>query len=303
MIVVFEGPEKAGKSSIISEVCSMLNDIHISTKVRKWGPVKPDDRVYTPFIKKDALSDTVIIWDRSWCSEAVYATILNRKRRANDDPWLMEWLHGRAATLKFMVLPSYKYVNGDRRDATDLVTDPMMEYMHFRDYALRYGWPILTNDFTQGSLQMNAHQVIGEIINQMAHPQWYFCPPQYVGPNNARVLFVGEKRNVWGHYPGGWLPFTSPTTMQYARNLGDANAMKFVWTNVGDIERKEVVGFDLVVACGNKAQDWVRACGPKTVIALPHPAWLYRYNNEKTRAAKLLVNQTLKSIGECYGKE
>ena len=95
-IFVFDGPEKAGKSTLID---AFVKQAYPSGKftLHRWGPVAPDDRVYAPVLRDDlVVKRSPAIWDRSWVSEHVYASLLGRDRRLRGDPWLGEWLHGRA---------------------------------------------------------------------------------------------------------------------------------------------------------------------------------------------------------------
>lgn len=68
MIIVIEGPEKAGKTTLTKFLIAKK-----PMEIRHWGPVDPDDRVYTEQLIKDVESDNWIIWDRCWPSEHVYA--------------------------------------------------------------------------------------------------------------------------------------------------------------------------------------------------------------------------------------
>ena len=296
MIVIFDGPEKAGKSTLIDGVHRELHRLGIDSTVRKWGPVSPDDRVYLPYVKSDAVSDTVVLWDRSWCSEYAYATLLKRDRRLKDDPWLGEWLYGRASAIKYMLLPE-TVQNIQLRDSSDLPVSPLEEIKIFFKYADDYGWHKLYNTYTLSDLSVNIWRVVNDVKNLKDYVNPFFNPPKCVGLPISPVIFIGEKRNESGSYPGGWLPFTSPNTMKYGRLLG-SKAMVYVWTNVGDVDAKEVVKSKIIITCGKKAYRWANKIGVNTVIALPHPSWLYRFNSPEIQMARRTVERMLKIIGE-----
>src|SRR3989304_2111146 len=98
-VIVFDGPEKAGKSTIIEALRQYAKSTKFFDRVyvRHWGPVSPDDRVYAHELSQDSTCfNELVIWDRCWPSEYVYGNLLGRSRRGTGDPWLLEWLHGRA---------------------------------------------------------------------------------------------------------------------------------------------------------------------------------------------------------------
>jgi len=297
MIVIFDGPEKSGKTTLINAVYRTLHKNKMNCIIIKWGPVFPDDRVYLPHIKADANTEEIVLWDRGWPSEHVYAKLLGRvNRRLREDAWLGEWLYGRACALKVMVLPEIQE-SENRRDKTDLPTDVPVECKAFEKYAKDFGWYKVFNNFSLESLQINMENLIRKIMT-CTTPK--FPMPKIVGPDDAKVLFIGEHRTD-GKYPGSWLPFTSLFAMKYGMILG-TKAFKFAWTNIGEIPIQEVMKYEVVVACGTLAYNWVSEIRrPRKLIGLPHPAWLYRYNTAKTREARQLVHRTLTSIGENYG--
>jgi hypothetical protein len=285
MIIVVDGPEKAGKSTLIEALAGELK-----ADVRRWGPVDPDDRVYLEPLKHDCWSDDWTIWDRSWASEHVYSYLLRRNRRLGCDPWMGEWLYGRAVStvgIKIILLPNAWSELLSRRDETDLPVDPMLEWQAFSDYAARYNWILLANGYTNSSLLNNVERVISMANNFGRVPA---RPPFYAGPSGAEVVVVGEARskNFKSAFPGSWLPFTSPLTSELGRRIG-RQALNFGWTNVGDVPLSILDG-RLVIACGERAAEWLG--GSKIPrICIPHPAWMYRYNNSRTLPKRELVDK------------
>lgn len=290
MIILIDGPEKTGKSTLIAELAKVLN-----ATVRHWGPVDPDDRVYTPMLKSDSQSNKWFIWDRGWPSEHVYGKLLHRDRRLVDDPFLGEWLHGRAvqtAGLRVILLPSSVEMLRKLRNSTDLKVDPTDEYEAFYRYGHTYGYTMLCNYYNESSLEDNIDSIVSRLGTA-----GIVTPPFYAGPVNARVVFVGEKRNVDARVipPGSWLPFSSRLTSELGRRMGP-NALKCGWTNVGDVS-PEFLANRYVVACGEVAADWLRHTGNVRLV-IPHPAWLYRYNTLTTQQKRDLVDNLLSTLGE-----
>ena len=287
MIVLIDGPEKAGKSTLAATLASVLHGT-----VRHWGPVSPDDRVYTPLLKQDCASTNWVIWDRGWPSEYVYGKLLHRDRRLVSDPWLGEWLHGRAvqtAGLRVILTPRDPLQLMDLRTVSDLPVSPIIETQTFIEYGNAYGYLMLKNDYTpEGD-----NRLINSIVSRLGTANT-FTPPAFAGPINARVVFVGEELNGNSRVPGAWLPFTSRLTMELGRRLGD-RAFWFGWTNVGDVSL-EYLSNKFVVACGEKAGRWLDNSSIVRLV-IPHPAWLYRYSNARTLAKRELVDKFLTVLG------
>lgn len=301
MIIVIDGPEKVGKSTAISVLAEYIkNKYAVIPVIRHWGPTDPDDRVYTEALKEDTATDfteRVAIWDRSWASEYVYASLLNRDKRLRDDPWLGEWLHGRAAVNKFILLEDVRTLK-HRRDETDLPVDPAFELKSFRAYAETYGWnAIAINGANPGTVARHIMRSCQWTLN-------YAKPPAYCGPLNPHVVFVGEKipKNAHVQMPGAWLPFSSRLTMNYGRELGEL-AFKCGWTNTRDVPPPQLRHASIIVSCGETARLWVdnyvihhSDLPGASHFSLPHPAWLYRYNNKYTSERMMSARSTLALI-------
>lgn len=290
MIILIDGPEKAGKSTLAKVLAEQLHGT-----IRRWGPVDPDDRVYTPFLKEDSMSTRWFIWDRGWPSEHVYGKLLNRDRRLTSDPWLGEWLHGRAVQtsgVRVILLPTGAVDTGDLRDSSDLPVNPRAEFEAFMQYGKDFDYLMLTNYYTEDSVLSNAELIISRLGAANIIP-----PPKYAGYPNAKVVFVGERRNDKSKMipPGSWLPFTSRLTSELGRRLGP-KAMQCGWTNVGDVPL-EFLANKFVVACGEVAAEWLENSGIARLV-IPHPAWLYRYNTAAARNKRDLTDKILTLIGD-----
>jgi len=176
MYIVFDGPEKAGKTTLINETQSMLTRAGYEVKVRHWGKVSSDTE-YARTLMND-LSEArhpscIIIWDRSWASEEIYAGLLHRQRRARFLPGYCEWLYGRAVDLfggmKFMLAPDiHKSIS--KRSDDDLPVNPYEENSAFINYSTSHGWYPLVNSFDEISLQA-ALKVIELHISR--YEMWY----------------------------------------------------------------------------------------------------------------------------------
>ena len=288
MIVLIDGPEKAGKTTLISELKKRLNAESVS-----WGPVT-GDTVYLQPLKEACASSRWVIWDRGWPSESIYSRLLHRGRRLEKEPFLGEWLYGRAVQtcgLRVILLPGNVDEVINRRDKTDLPVDPVQEYMAYKTYGKLFGYLILENGYTKESLESNIEQIVLRLGTA-----GIFQPGLYAGPPNAKIVFVGESRSQGRRsVDGSWLPFTSMLTTELGRRLGPS-ALKFGWTNIDDTPIITLSN-RFVIACGERAGAWMDSTGiPRIVI--PHPAWMYRFNNAKTASKREIVDRLLTCLGE-----
>jgi hypothetical protein len=298
-VIVVDGPEKAGKTTLIRAIDRHLDGARVL--LRAWGPVKSDVEYLEPL--KFAVSyPGVAVWDRSWASEHVYGLLLDRvDHRLAGDPWLGEWLYGRAVQacgLRVMVTTDPALLR-ERRNATDLPVDPAIERFAFQQYADQHGWS--TYDMTQWSVAEVAKDVVQRAV--AVAMRGTSRPPVYCGPPGAPVVVVGEARNLGATAPGAWLPFTSRLTTLAGRALGE-NAYRVGWTNAEDVPPVAVRGAVGLVACGEHADQWCRYhVGHKNVLSVPHPASLYRFGKQRARidgveeSVRQFVRSILKSEG------
>jgi hypothetical protein len=305
-VIVIDGPEKAGKTTIIEELIKRYISLDISVTRRHWGLVNPDDRVYSDTLQADINSNKLIIWDRCWPSEYVYGQLgFHTDHRGTNDPWLLEWLHGRAVQtngLRAMILGPDAQTLASHRDKSDMPVDPRMERNLYKEYAERYGWLIYENQHSTKGLDRTVASIILKYrtitcSNPVTLPPHYCAlPPHYCGPVDAKVIVVGDMRGE-NRIPGSWLPFTSRMTTMFGR-LFDDKAFEVGWTNAHDCPPVALAGAKVIIACGNKAQLWVKnyVKGGKRVISVPHPSYLFRFNNPTTVAQRESVNQIISQL-------
>jgi hypothetical protein len=298
MIVVVDGPEKSGKSTMIADLVKTLSHDGVETRVRKWGKVFPDDRVYLGPLSEDIDDvETVSIWDRSWASEHVYGKLLNRDRRLSHDSWLGEWLYGRAvqaAGVRVMLTADPEELQA-RRDDTDLPVEPMTENNFFKYYGTIYGWSVQSTDYDLVKMRSVVDNIVSELNTSYHAPS---RPPAYAGPRRPRVAFVGEARSTTSpQLIGSWLPFTSRYTTEFARLLSK-EAFSCGWTNCHEIAPQNLRDVPIIVSCGKIAESWVRnyvilKSSSQVHLSVPHPSWVYRYNNAETLLAKSTIEEVM----------
>jgi hypothetical protein len=257
MIVVFDGPEKAGKTTLIYSVAAYLQGFNQDVKITKWGPLATDDREYTPVIREQLAARHVVhLWDRSWASEHVYGNLLGRDRRLANDPWLGEWLHRRALIgngMAYMVLPALAGQNIGLRDSSDLDVDVYSERAVFHNYATQFRWGVVYNNYDEDSLRRHALEIGSRILRSF---------PRVDDPR-ASVLFVGENLRDVPEFPGRLLPFSgSKLQIDFARRIGEP-AILARWNDVEHVEDIEVEGASKIYFLGKKVAEAFKGYKPR----------------------------------------
>lgn len=283
MLLVLDGPEKAGKSTLTEALRTSVSLNNRETRVRKWGKLDDGkwaaDWVYRDALEEDSAYPGLVVWDRSWASEAVYGQLLKRDRRLAADPWLGEWLYGRGVDLKYILAGPSPEVLTAAHDAEDLPVEASVEQDAFVEYGIKYGWRVLPRTSTRTPVNqlmdiLSSHVALAAGVRR--------DPKQWCGPREASVVFVGERGSTSENLIGGWLPFTSKYTTNYGRILGDA-ALRVGWTNAWDDQRQIFDTARLVVACGWTAYQWakevqrIQARSGVKIQQVIHPAALYRW--------------------------
>lgn len=289
MIIVIDGPEKAGKTTFATELTKRIP----GATYRHWGPVSPNDVAFSAQLHADSDSDFWFVWDRSWVSEHVYGYLLNRDRRLSNDPWLGEWLHGRAVMtngIRIIYIPRDIYQLHNRRDTTDLDVNINDEYHMYYEYAEKYGWTILLNDYDKNSLEYN----LAKIISAACNKKYEYPAANYVGPTDAKVIFVGCTRE-WIDRPDAWLPFSSPLYTKLARILG-GKAFKCGWMEVDNETPIHLLDHAIVVMLGALPREWAKnTSSPYRICISDSALWQYASTDNTDDS---LVDKLLISIGE-----
>ena len=86
-LVIFEGCDGCGKSYISSRLCYVLRDEGWKPDYMHWGPeLDYNAEMYTDLVVNtlDECKDDgsrLLVWDRSWISEPIYAQVMARDNR------------------------------------------------------------------------------------------------------------------------------------------------------------------------------------------------------------------------------
>jgi len=264
-VIVLDGPEKAGKTTLARQVMAL----DPSVRYRHWGPVASITEYDRPLVD-DVPPDHLVIWDRSWASEHVYDRLLRRGAVLGADPWYGEWKYGTSARsngLLVMMLGEDPSVLESRRTPDDHTVIPAeVERAQFKWYAHEYGWQVY-----EGNPPDLAADLLTMVYAERARAGGRHVPV-WAGPWDARVVFVGDRRNESSGF--GWRPFDSRYTREYGLALG-RDAVRCAWTNT-DCDPGWLRG-RAVVACGQVAAGWCYQQCVNVRTMVPHPSYLFRW--------------------------
>lgn len=304
-LIVIEGPEKAGKSTVIDTIVRVikteLNPHRGDVVVRHFsGAPKPDHTLYGMQLSADMdliRGGRYVIWDRAWLGETVYPQLI--AGREGVSWWDAEWLYGRAADtcgVKTVLLgPSLDKLE-ENRDDTDLAVSPAKERQLFLEHGLKGNWLVVANHHDEGWRVDFARSLIA-LAAQRTNTD--LLPPAVAGPLNSRTIIIGDQPNPKGK---GWLPFTSRLTTLLARRIRTlgGDPLGAVWANSSSFPPQYLDMFKTVITCGNRAHKWATLYGNVLqgvrYVNIPHPSWLYRYSNEKTDHARVRADQQLMTL-------
>jgi len=237
VLITISGPEKSGKTSL----CTVLQTYRDVT-IRHCGPIA-DDTEFLAWLQEDvayltAHPGATIVWDRSYVCDHVYSSLLHRPHRFGNDPWLAEWLYGRAVQSLgmgvIMAGPSAEEL-ARRRDDTDLPVSPSEERAAYVAYGRRFGYDIYKPAIAKTAAEQKT--ILGNIADTLmyrAHRrermQNFLRPPlTFCGRGVAQsVVITDDENDSPAATHGGWLPGTGPDMTQRARHLGPL-AFSFGW--------------------------------------------------------------------------
>lgn len=152
MIVIIDGPEAAGKTTLITDLWKRVPDL----KVRHWGLIESWHEYESP-LAKDIREGGPIVWDRSWAAEVCYNDLMKRGRKISEGEIdeRLEAVVKNAGGLRIMLLPPVPVLEARRLirraagETDDLDCEPARERFRFVKYAKVHGWTMLQRDIVQ----------------------------------------------------------------------------------------------------------------------------------------------------------
>lgn len=278
-MLVLSGPEKAGKTTLLQAIEEAWPGVDGAGSVtrRAWHHRDRDPKDLRDTRNLRALVEDIelakdpqhlVIWDRSWVCESVYGILLGRKSDLADNPFLGEWLYGRAIQavgMRAIMLPADPRELEKRRSADDLQVHPALEYRAYKDHALKFGYEILENDYTEERLQDLTASIVDDLWNLR---RFRPVPPGYAGPFNAKTVVITESREV-NPKLGEWLPASTPDGLDFAETLGPEIALSIGWATARQCPPNLLRKVDTLVVLGEEAILWaVHNVGHDNVVSL-----------------------------------
>jgi energy-coupling factor transporter ATP-binding protein EcfA2 len=265
-VIVFDGPEKSGKTTLIQNLSEALKGLGGKVEIRKQsGKAVPDETMYYAQLLHDAsapISDLLAIWDRSWASEYVYGKLLYQNRPMVNDPFAGEFLLGRLAQangLRVILAGPDVETLAQRRDYTDLPVDPAKEQSLYIQYGRMFGWTIIRPESNWTSVDGMSAMVISE-LGRKVPPAHTPLPPLYAGKSDAEIIIVASRSHdriakLLGKaaFKVGWVfPHECPPeTLRHAKTLVAYDQKSWQW--VKNYVLQEGGGQELVDAVGDKS--------------------------------------------------
>jgi hypothetical protein len=282
MIIVLEGPDGAGKTTLAQRLVTEYVAARWSVRLLRKGPIKQD--VFTEYLRPlDDLigkpSNTVWILDRWHVGELIYGPLLRGRSQ----------LTLRQAAYIEMVMQSFgcaflhvSQPTSVLQERWDLRPDGLIKREWLVEVNAKYDTYVWTHhhwNSLSDSVEFGDHTLF-------QHPSP--LPGRYIGPTKPRVLLLGDKRNI-GTYT--W-PFVPARATSGYWLMGALLAADVDYMNVGLINASELSPDDLstlwntlegppVVTLGRYAQRAWRDTGERPANHLDHPQYMRRFHYQK----------------------
>lgn len=303
MLIILEGPDGAGKSTLAREIADLIGQ-HAEVEIRHAGPLTehPLDAYEVPLANYRP-GTKHIICDRWHLGEAVYPQIFNRPTLW--DGAIAEhvnlFMQSRGACVilldpKITELRLRYTVRGD-----DLVKKHQLEWIagiyralpaHYVSRTYGANETPIPRQIVQ--LARNLH-IAATALNQFE---------TYVGPPNPHVLLLGDERATAARLKQPDLPAFAPYASTSGHYLLDHLIIGSMWrvgiANACDVddaaELWETLGRPRVVTLGNRAHECVARQGIPHG-AVPHPQFVRRfYHKHGAEYASVIKNASLTHV-------
>jgi thymidylate kinase len=310
MLIICEGPDAAGKSTLVSQLHDVITQRYPTWKVEVLhkGPPAPDahplDEYELPLLSYRPGREHVIICDRWHIGEWVYPFILKRKTHADRAVWyhIELFLQSRGAIIVHLGADPSEITRRLTERGDDLV------YPH-QATALVNGYANMRQHHTVNSiyatLGVTPDYIVDQAVITAVQAERLNEFTTYIGDPVPSTMLMGDVRNgldlsdefvnaradlrpAFMPYKGtsGHYLFSSLKPEQF-RTLGVANAC-----DVDNIERMHaMLHFPSSAALGVNAQ---RATDfMAEVNGVPHPQFIRRFHNKAGRQYAQAIERTL----------
>lgn len=233
MLILIEGMEKAGKSTLVAELGELLEPSRTDFfHTKRDSAHRKNGRGYLPHIITAIDSiHKVQIWDRAWISEAIYGRIFNEEREATNDVFYNEWVYGRLTMgrgARVILFPEVVEDAEKRRTESDVKIAAKIEAEMFLKYGKKWGYNFMNNDYTERTLEFNSKAILMEAMR----PQHHIHTSKYIGPTNPSLVFVGPSETPFYSDPGGVIrPFAGKWEANHFRPFRNVAITRFGYAN------------------------------------------------------------------------
>ncbi len=289
MIVILEGPDGAGKTSLAQEIAAIID-----AEIHHEGPPQTEELLqhYATLLDDAFRTQEDVVFDRLHLGEAVYGPLMRGRSRI--DELGMELLVKQIKTVGAVTVycwPPFDraFYNWKARHKTEYVPD---ENIYRRVYdAYHTLMQLYPPDFFWDYTKDSEPDLLQKIFNQLPVPYL----PGYLGPSNPKVVFVGETAN----HPTLDLPFFSQdNSSQYfykgmyaagwrMSEFGAINAQRP--GNVLRMDLKDILEKlrPAVICClGQRAEKELQKANVRfgEIVRIPHPAYWKRFHARESDA-------------------
>jgi hypothetical protein len=314
-IIVLEGPDCSGKTTLAKKLCELYDGYYMHLRVHKdmWKWHTAALRLAT---KKS--HDKLVVLDRHWPSEGVYGPVFRGKsaysphERSIDRVLLkhaaiyvlccprdIDWIVGQHAARRGEGLETFKSVREVASRYIDLWDGNILRPVdgtYVEQFAAFGGLGDVRKDWVHYDLHRdgkNLSKVCKKLAYTLQQRRWSQYPPALrVDKNNvlghiedAKFLFIGEEVRE----PGRWCKWPFYSRLESAAYLNEClhkiawNEASGMWTNAlaDDSHVSQVLAHKKlkVVTLGKVAERLVKVLNILPHATLPHPQWARRFNH------------------------
>lgn len=327
MFIIIEGPDAAGKSSMLEAITRAVAQIPGALPVHSFHKGRPHQLTrrwvlneYVLDIDELATYGATIIADRWHWGEVTYAPL--KRPDTNIDGygllgaagwrWVELFLMSRGATTWVLTQPLEVLQARLRARGDDFVSEGELAVIAER---YEFGMTVAPSVIERlqpaadslGSLRGMAQAVVDRaLFAQKRTAVLRSMFPEYIGSPTPRVLLLGDRRNVTSEYGEETrLPF-----MPVNGNSGDfllSALPERLWKQVGIVNANEIsceslqelwerLGYPQVIALGREAERAARAAdltqgGHRPVVTLAHPQYVRRFHSGDKEQYGLAIEQ------------
>lgn len=320
MLIIVEGPDCAGKTTIVEQLVEMIGRSHPNDKITQLhvGPLKqhPLDEYVMPLVDYRPGNGEHVICDRWHWGERIYPEVLGRASVMDRGIWLYieMFLRSRGAVVlyPYVATPTLRERMKARGDS--LITLDMIPKIAHGYQAISFLSNLhvlrLTTQWMSKSEMLDA-ETLRQFIDEAGRAQAATQPlgglTTYIGPPRPDYVLYGDVRNrsPLGDQRPAFMPYPATSghfLMNALANVHHHRIATLGILNACDVDEPvfadEVLYRPKPVTLGRKAH----ACAPTNAHSqVPHPQFIRRFYHDKQDAYGKLINDGLAVIGD-YSK-